>query len=147
MKGQIEFRDVSAEYSLTSQPVLRDISLTIAPGTKLGICGRTGSGKSSFILAILRMIEIQRGELTIDGVSLQACPRNVVRSKVTVIPQDLFLISDRSVRDNLTGFNTNCRDNEQKILDPLEKDRLGESIDSRAEGLDAKIGDTSLSAG
>ncbi|CRG84683.1 hypothetical protein PISL3812_01936 [Talaromyces islandicus] len=147
-EGQVVLHDVSAGYSLTAQPVLRDISFTVTPGTGLGICGRTGSGKSSLILAILRMVEIQKGNLTIDGVDLQTCPRHIVRSKVTVIPQDPLLLSDRSVRDNLTGFITDSTENDDlRILNALEKVQLREYVESFAGALDAKIGDLFLSTG
>ncbi|EEA19265.1 hypothetical protein TMatcc_010173 [Talaromyces marneffei ATCC 18224] len=146
-EGQVVFDDISAGYSLIDQPILRDICLTVASGTRLGICGRTGSGKSSLILAILRMIEIQKGNLTIDGVNLQTCPRHIVRSKVTVIPQDPFLLSDRSVRDNLRGFIAASENDDLKILDALDKVQLREYIDSFAEGLDTKIDDLFLSTG
>lgn len=149
-EGRLVFRNVSAGYTLAAQPVLRNISLTVDPGTKLGICGRTGAGKSSLILAILRMIELQTGQLTIDDVDLTTCPRDTVRNRVTVIPQEPVLLPSRSVRENLTGFtavvDTATMFDDSTILEALQKVQLREYVES-AGGLDAKMKDIALSAG
>lgn len=149
--GRLVFNNISAGYTLTGQPVLRNISLTVESRTKLGICGRTGSGKSSLILAILRMVEVQSGQLTIDGLNLLTCPREIVRNRVTVIPQEPLLLSSRSVRDNLTGFSTpadtTATINDLTILEALEKVQLRDQVESCGGGLDAKIEDIALSAG
>jgi ABC-type multidrug transport system fused ATPase/permease subunit len=151
-EGRLVFRNVSSGYSMTSQPVLRNISLTVDTGTKLGICGRTGSGKSSLVLAILRMIEVQTGELTIDGVDLVTCPRETVRNKVTVIPQEPVLVSSKPVRDNLTGFTspagtTTTAFDDSAILGALEKAQLREYVESCPGSLNARVDDIALSAG
>lgn len=143
-EGYIALHGVSAGYH--DQPVLRDVSLAVAPGTKLGICGRTGCGKSSIILAILRMIEIQDGEISIYGVNLKTCPREIIRNKVTVIPQDPLLFPGRSVRENLTGFIT-AGTTDLKIFQALDKVQLRECVEYCPGGLDTKIDDLFLSAG
>ncbi|PWY69102.1 multidrug resistance protein MDR [Aspergillus heteromorphus CBS 117.55] len=141
-QGQIAFHDLSASYDASSPPILRNITLTIPAGTKLGICGRTGSGKSSLLLTLLRMTEIQNGDITIDGVSLKFYPRDIIRNKVTVIPQEPVLFRG-SVRDNITAF-TAVDDDE--VLLALEKVHLQAHV-LRHGGLDAKIDDLPLSAG
>lgn len=150
-EGRLVFRNVSAGYTLATQPVLRNIAFTVEPGTKLGICGRTGSGKSSLILANLRMIEVQSGDITIDHVDLATCPREIVRDRVTVIPQEPVLLSSMSLRDNLTGFTrlavTPERFDDQTILEALQKVQLRTYVESYAGGLDTKIDDIALSAG
>lgn len=150
-EGRLVFRNVSAGYTLATPPVLRDISVTVEPGTKLGISGRTGSGKSSLILAILRMIEVQSGEITIDGVDLVTCSREIVRNRVTVVSQEPVLLSSRSVRDNLTAFTrpagTPARFDDPTILETLEKVQLRAYIESYSGGLDTKIDDIALSTG
>lgn len=149
-EGHVVLHNVYAGYEFTARPVLRNISLTVASGTKLGICGRTGSGKSSLLLTILRMIEVQSGELSIDGVNLKTCPRQIIRNKVTVIPQEPVLFSGRSVRENLTGiFTAGCivaENQDLEIRQSLEKVQLREYVES-CGGLDAKIDDLFLSTG
>ncbi|KAH8701635.1 multidrug resistance protein MDR [Talaromyces proteolyticus] len=141
-EGHLVFHNMSAGYQSATQPVLRNISLTVPAGTKLGVCGRTGSGKSSLVLAVLRMIEIQSGDLVIDGVSLQSCPRQIVRSRVTVISQEPVLFQ-RSVRDNVAGLLTV---DDSVIFDALEKVHLRELVEIHG-GLKAMINTLALSAG
>ncbi|EHK99656.1 putative Metal resistance protein YCF1 [Glarea lozoyensis 74030] len=97
-RGGIEFHNMSAEYK-PSEPVLRGISLSIQPGQKIGVCGRTGSGKSSLVLSIFRMIEMSAGRITIDDIDISTIPRQELRSRLVGVPQDSYLLSG-SVRLN-----------------------------------------------
>ncbi|KAJ5968959.1 multidrug resistance protein MDR [Penicillium viridicatum] len=137
-EGSIIFQDAVMSYEPAASPILRHITLTISPGSKLGICGRTGSGKSSLILALLRM----SGDVIIDGISLQSCPRDTIRGKVTVIPQEPVLFPD-TVRENVAAFKVIDDDG---VLRALEKVELREHVMAHG-GLDAKIDDLPLSAG
>jgi len=67
--------------------VLKDLSFTIKGGEKIGIVGRTGSGKSSLFLAILRIIEPAEGQILIDDVNISKLGLDDLRSKITIIPQ------------------------------------------------------------
>lgn len=141
-KGHLVLQNVCASYNPASQPVLQNVSFSVPPGAKLGVCGRTGSGKSSLILAILRMLELQSGDIQIDGVSLQTCPRETMRQRVTVVPQDAVLFRG-SVFDNVAGFSAA---NDRDVLDALDKVELRGYVESRG-GLDAQIDEVALSAG
>jgi ABC-type multidrug transport system fused ATPase/permease subunit len=91
-EGSIVVSDVSATYSLDLDPALHHINISIPAGQKLGICGLSGSGKSSFVATLLRMLEITEGTILIDGVDISIIPRKVLRERLTVIPQDpIFL--------------------------------------------------------
>jgi len=81
-------------------PALKDVSLEVQPGEKLGIVGRTGSGKSSVILACFRMVEASGGALTLDGWALSSVPLLALRCRMGVIPQDSWLFSG-TIRSNL----------------------------------------------
>lgn len=142
LRGDLAMKSLSAGYELSSRPVLRHVSFSISAGKKLGICGRTGSGKSSLVLAILRMIEIQSGEIIIDGISLASLPRDLIRRKLTVIPQEPVLFRG-TVRENVTGFTIV---DDGKVLDTLGKVQLSDYIQSHG-GLDAEIDNVPLSAG
>lgn len=98
--GRIEFSNVTAAYTLTGNEVLQDLNLTIPAGQKIGICGRSGSGKSSLITSLFRMLEIKEGTLTVDGVDLSTVPRQTVRERFNAIPQDPIFIKG-SIRANL----------------------------------------------
>ena len=99
-------------HTSTKQEDLRtlaisNIDLSIRPGQKIGICGRTGSGKSSLTLSLLRMVELIRGTIPVDGIDISTLPRSIVRSRINVIPQNMFFMKG-SVREELDVFSQNA---------------------------------------
>lgn len=80
--------------------MLKNFSLEIYSGEKIAICGPSGSGKSSLILAILGMVELQGGQITIDDVPLSSISGKHARSRINVIPQETFFLPG-TVRLNL----------------------------------------------
>ncbi|TAQ88798.1 hypothetical protein B7494_g2879 [Chlorociboria aeruginascens] len=140
--GLIVFQEVTAAYESSASPVLRNISMTVYPGQKIGICGRTGSGKSSLLLTLLRILEIQSGSILIDGVDLSTIPREKVRTSMTTIPQDPFIFND-TVRINADPTGVASDD---KIISALSKVKLWDTIESRG-GLDAQMKVQPLSHG
>ncbi|MFP5326637.1 MAG: ABC transporter ATP-binding protein [Acidimicrobiia bacterium] len=101
----VEFDGVTFAYDSTSVPALRDVTLTIAPGTHVGVVGRTGSGKTTIGRLILRLWDAQDGEVRVGGVDVRTLKRDALRRRVAVVTQDVELFS-ASVRDNLTLFGT-----------------------------------------
>ena len=98
-KGSITFQDVSMSYYPGGTQVLRNISLSIKAGAKIGVVGRTGSGKSSFVAALMRMPEAE-GDILIDNVLLRNINLKESRRAITVLGQNPALFSG-SVRKNL----------------------------------------------
>ncbi|RLL96888.1 hypothetical protein CFD26_106852 [Aspergillus turcosus] len=142
-RGAVEFRDITASYaSDMNHPVLKHLSLDIQPGQKVGICGRTGSGKSSLLSALFRMIELQSGSITVDGIDLNNISRREVRSRLIAIPQDPFLLPG-TVRFNASPGET-VADNQ--IIEALEKVGLWEHVQKRG-GLATDIDILALSHG
>ncbi|KFY10231.1 hypothetical protein V491_07753 [Pseudogymnoascus sp. VKM F-3775] len=128
--------------SASSDIILRDISISIKAGEKIGICGRTGSGKSSLILAILRLLSIRSGSITIDSVDISSIPRAAVRSRITTIPQDpVFLPS--SIRSNL---DPHCCSNDEAITTALFRVGLWTVVETHG-GLNTDIAQLPLSHG
>lgn len=84
------------------EPVLTDVSLDIPAGSMVGISGRTGSGKSSLILTLLRLLLPSSGTVRIDGVDLATLPGDLVRASITTIPQDPYFPPRRSLRQSLS---------------------------------------------
>ncbi|OCK85970.1 putative multidrug resistance protein [Lepidopterella palustris CBS 459.81] len=140
-QGAIEFQDVTASYG-PSAPALHNISMAIKPGQKIGICGRTGSGKSSLLLALFCLLELDSGTIFIDGIDLRTIPREVIRTRMIAIPQDPFVLSS-SVRTNAdpAGAATDAA-----IISALDKVQLWDSIQARG-GLDAQMKAQPLSQG
>ncbi|KAF5000296.1 hypothetical protein FDECE_11257 [Fusarium decemcellulare] len=155
--GQIEIDEVSASYDSSSENegaiaspsklALRDLKLSIQPGQKVAICGRTGSGKSTLILLLLRLLDPLPScatNMQIDGIPLHEIDRATLRKRVIAIPQDaVFLPDGSSVKANIdplgTATNAQC-------LDVLEAIRLSGFVDDRG-GLDAGMSADDLSAG
>lgn len=90
--GKIEFKSVSYRYSETLQPVLKNLNFVIQPNEKIGICGRTGSGKSSLIGALFRLA-VNEGDILIDGINTNTIDLYELRSKIAIICQDPVLFS------------------------------------------------------
>ncbi|KAJ3229676.1 Canalicular multispecific organic anion transporter 2 [Chytriomyces hyalinus] len=102
--GVLEFRNVSMRYQAGLPLVLNKISLKTRRHEKIGVVGRTGSGKSSLMLSIFRMIDFEEGEVVIDGISTKSLGLKDLRSRLSIIPQDPILFSG-TVRSNMDPFN------------------------------------------
>ncbi|XP_071051524.1 ATP-binding cassette sub-family C member 4-like [Onthophagus taurus] len=102
-KGQIEFKDVSLKYSEFDGNILKHLNFLVNHQEKIGIVGRSGAGKSSIISAIFRMAKIE-GSIKIDEINTESIPLNVLRDKISIIPQEPALFS-ASVRFNLDPWN------------------------------------------
>lgn len=131
-EGNITVSNLSATYSLDKDPALRNVDLEIPAGTKLGICGASGSGKSSFVATLLHMLEITSGQVSIDGVDISTLPRNVLRERLTVIPQDPVFMKG-TVRQNLDPL---ARADAEAAKIVLEKVRLWDVVNEKG-GLEA----------
>ena len=92
-RGEIVFRDVRMRYHPDSSDALRGVSLTIPPGSRVAVVGRSGSGKSSLLRVLLGVSPYHAGSVTIDGVELRDVPRDVLRARLSIIPQDPLLLS------------------------------------------------------
>ncbi|XP_050405501.1 ATP-binding cassette sub-family C member 10 isoform X2 [Patella vulgata] len=105
IQGSFSFHQVYMKYRDGLPNALDGVTFDTEPCEKIGIVGRTGSGKSSLFLVLFRMVEIQHGEVMIDGINLQHLDLIDVRSRIAIIPQDPFLFSG-TVRDNLDPTNS-----------------------------------------
>lgn len=141
--GHIALEGVTASYGSLDEAVLHDITLKIQHGEKLAICGRTGSGKSSLISAILRLLDIQSGTITIDGVDVSTIPRQTVRESINTLSQEPFFLHG-TVRENL-DFDGSAEDDVLKSV--LTDVGLWEQLSADDEGLDADMDEETLSHG
>uniref|UniRef100_A0A667ZNK8 ATP-binding cassette, sub-family C (CFTR/MRP), member 10 n=1 Tax=Myripristis murdjan TaxID=586833 RepID=A0A667ZNK8_9TELE len=134
-QGWLEFRGAVLAYRDGLPNALDGVSLVVRPGEKVGIVGRTGSGKSTLFLALFRMVELNRGQILVDA-SLVNAVVALCRSKLAIIPQDPFLFGG-SVRENLDPYG---RRPDRQLLDVLEQCHLG-AVVGRMGGLDAEVGE------
>uniref|UniRef100_A0AAQ6A891 ATP-binding cassette sub-family C member 5 n=1 Tax=Amphiprion ocellaris TaxID=80972 RepID=A0AAQ6A891_AMPOC len=123
-QGELVFRDVEMRYQENLPLVLNKISCTIRPKEKVGIVGRTGSGKSSLGVVLFRLVERYGGSILIDGVDISDIGLADLRSKLSIIPQDPVLFSG-TVRSNLDPFN---QYSEQQIWDALDRSHMKECV-------------------
>ncbi|THY75978.1 putative ABC transporter [Aureobasidium pullulans] len=142
-RGAVVFSGAFAKY--TSDPGaydLNNVSFKIAPGTKVAICGRTGSGKSSLMLALFRLLPLRHGNIFVDGTDIKDVNPGVLRRSIIAIPQHPFLLPG-TVRENLDPENELS---DADLLAAIDKVHLLELINSRG-GLDTDIDQQSLSQG
>uniref|UniRef100_A0A671Y2H3 ATP-binding cassette, sub-family C (CFTR/MRP), member 9 n=1 Tax=Sparus aurata TaxID=8175 RepID=A0A671Y2H3_SPAAU len=133
--GEIKIQDLCVRYDPMLKPVLKHVNAYIEPGQKVGICGRTGSGKSSLSLAFFNMVDIFEGKIVIDGIDICKLPLQTLRSRLSIILQDPVLFSG-SIRFNLDPERT-CTDD--RLWEALEIAQLKNMVKALPGGLDAVV--------
>ncbi|XP_056229585.1 multidrug resistance-associated protein 5 isoform X3 [Seriola aureovittata] len=134
-QGELVFREVEMRYQENLPLVLNRISCTIRPKEKVGIVGRTGSGKSSLGVVLFRLVECCGGSILIDGIDISDIGLANLRSKLSIIPQDPVLFSG-TVRSNLDPFN---QYSEEQIWDALERSHMKECVSQLSLKLEAEV--------
>lgn len=130
-KGTINFRDISLAYYPGGPQVLRNISLSIKAGAKVGILGRTGSGKSSLVAALMRMPEAE-GDILIDDVVLRSINLRGSRQAITVLGQNPVLFSG-SVRKNLDIMEQFQDADLWRALEQVQMNNLVENLEGQLD--------------
>uniref|UniRef100_A0A673IAI5 ATP-binding cassette sub-family C member 9-like n=1 Tax=Sinocyclocheilus rhinocerous TaxID=307959 RepID=A0A673IAI5_9TELE len=133
--GEIKIHDLCVRYDTMLKPVLKHVNAHINPGQKVGICGRTGSGKSSLSLAFFNMVDVFEGKIVIDGIDICKLPLQTLRSRLSIILQDPVLFSG-SIRLNLDPERT-CTDD--RLWEALEIAQLKNIVKALPGGLDAVV--------
>jgi ATP-binding cassette subfamily B multidrug efflux pump len=100
LQGNINFKDVDFTYPHTGIEALKHFNLEIKKGSKVAIVGRTGSGKTTIAQLLLRMYDVTRGKIELDGIDIRELDLRDTREQVSYVPQDVFLFSD-SVNNNI----------------------------------------------
>jgi ABC-type multidrug transport system fused ATPase/permease subunit len=133
--GNLEFENLSVRYAKHLPLVLNDISFKVAAGERVGIIGRTGSGKSTLFQALYRFVEFESGDIKIGGVSIQQISLPKLRRALAIIPQDptLFL---GTLRSNLDRYNEYT---DTEIEAVLQKACLWNFINSLPMGLNSRV--------
>lgn len=146
LKGAIRFEDVSFRYDEEKDQALEDVSFEIEAGEMLAVVGRTGSGKSTLVEMIPRLIEPDEGCVVVDGRNVREVPLDVLRSSIGYVSQDVFLFSD-SVRNNI-AFGVDDADLEA-VEEAARQAELLENVDEFPRRFETRVGErgTTLSGG
>src|SRR6056297_1938929 len=104
IEGKIEFKDLSFQYNGSEEQVLKNINLEIKPGQTAAFLGRTGAGKTTIINLLLRLFNVDKGEIFIDSHDINNLPIKLLRNKIGVVPQDNFLFSS-TIAENIAFFD------------------------------------------
>lgn len=140
--GELTLKDVSASYTRDGEDVLKGISLSVSAGEKVGICGRSGSGKSSLVLTLLRLLDNNSGSVTLDGVDLGTISRQTIRERITALPQEAINLPG-SLRDNIDPLTAST---DEVVNAALSKVGLLELVEQRG-GLAADLKEIGFSQG
>lgn len=124
-EGLVEFKNVSLRYADNLKPVLKNLSFTAMPNSKIGIVGRTGAGKSTLITALFRFFDVSEGQICIDHVPIESIDLPTLRSALTIIPQDPVLFSG-TIRSNIDPYDEY---NDEKLYRALERVTLISTIE------------------
>jgi ABC-type multidrug transport system fused ATPase/permease subunit len=155
--GEVEFVDFDASYSADSALVLKKVDLDIRPTEKVGVCGRSGSGKSSMLASLLHLLEFRSGQIKIDGVDISRIPRETLRARINVIPQEPFWVTTETVRFNMDPWryaeasreaepDSSSRSSDSVLIAALTECRIWPVVEARG-GLDAVMAAEFLSHG
>lgn len=144
-EAHLRFTNVSCKYAVSTKPVLHRVSFEIMPGQKVGVIGRTGSGKSTLIKLLWRILDFYEGEVLIDGKSLKDVDLKSLRSQIMIVNQEVALL-EGTLRENIDiRLQDDSKDVQLKeILDKLGfsnaqylKDGLAMHIDNEGSNLSA----------
>lgn len=119
IKGEIEFRNLNFAYN--GKPVLQDINLKINQGETVAFVGKTGSGKSTLISLIPRLLDAPENSVLVDGVSVKNYPLQQLRKAISVVPQETFLFSDTIAENIAFGVD----DSKFQISNSKSNDKSG----------------------
>ncbi|KAL1602875.1 hypothetical protein SLS59_004530 [Nothophoma quercina] len=124
-EGRLEVRNLNAKYAPELPLVLKGLSFSIPARQRVGVVGRTGSGKSSLSLALFRVLEAEKGSIMVDGVDISKIRLSDLRSRMAIIPQDPVLFSG-TLRSNLDPFD---KHSDGELNDALHRVHLLDSDD------------------
>ena len=142
-KGKIEFINYSTKYRPNTIIVLNDLNFIINPNEKIGVVGRTGSGKSTLTLSLFRIIEPFKGKILIDNIDISQIGLKLLRKSITVIPQEPFLI-EGNLRENIDPLGNYTKIEIENVLNSIGLDYLQLNDEIEENGKNLSIGEKQL---
>jgi ATP-binding cassette, subfamily C (CFTR/MRP), member 1 len=130
-KGEVIVKDATMRYRKELPLVLNGLNIHVQPHEKIGICGRTGAGKSSIMVSMFRFVELESGSIEIDGIDIKDIGLSTLRSSITIIPQDPIMYST-TIRENLDPLKTST---DEDMWSALEKCKMKDTVMKYSEKL------------
>jgi ABC-type multidrug transport system fused ATPase/permease subunit len=137
-RGEIHVQDFKVRYAAHLPLVLKGLNFKLAAGSRVGLIGRTGSGKSTFFQSLFRFIEAEDGKIEIDGVNIASVPLERLRRSLAIIPQDPTLFMG-TIRNNLDRYQEY---REEDVIAALKQVFLWDYVSSLPLGLDAPVSES-----
>ncbi len=138
IKGNIEFNNVSFKFNDTNQEVLKDITFKIKAGETVAIVGKTGSGKSTVVNLLVRMLEVSNGNIFIDGVDIKDIKKSWIRENIGIILQDPFLYATTIYENIKIGLDDV---NEEEVYEAAKIAAIHDDIMQFEEGYNTLVGE------
>ncbi|GLA02364.1 hypothetical protein AnigIFM60653_001767 [Aspergillus niger] len=142
-RGDVKFFNVFASYRPDDQPILHDVTLSISAGEMVAICGPSGSGKSSLVQLLFRLLEPDNGQITIDGLDISSISCQDIRSSLSCISQAVTILPG-TVRQNIDPPGNQP---DESIINVLKKVKLWDIVSTQLGGLDGLVQEESFSQG
>ncbi len=139
----IRFDEVSFRYSNDGPWVLRNFNLNIAKGSRLGIIGNTGSGKSTAIDLLMGLLTPTEGSILVDGQPLTGNTKNAWQKKIAHVPQSIYL-ADSSLAENIAFGIPKSDINMTRVREAAKQAQIADFIESRSGGYEAKVGERGI---
>lgn len=138
--GHIEFRNVSYTYPNSGIKAIDDVSFVLNSSERIGVIGRTGSGKSTLIKLIMRQIDPQEGEILLDGVNIKEINIDQYRDQIGIVPQDVFLFSD-TINNNILFGSLDGTINDRDIVEVTKEAHVHHNIVSFKNSYNTLLGE------
>ncbi|KAL6999151.1 Canalicular multispecific organic anion transporter 2 [Sarracenia purpurea var. burkii] len=135
LHGEVDIRDLQVRYAPLMPLVLRGLTCTFRGEMRTGIVGRTGSGKSTLIQTLFRIVEPAAGQILIDGINISSIGLHDLRSRLSIIPQDPTMF-EGTVRSNLDPLEEYT---DEQIWEALDKCQLGDEVRKKESKLDSAV--------
>ena len=140
MGRSIQFKDVRFQYNSNSPWVLDEVNLTISKGTRVGIIGSTGSGKSTVLDLLMGLLQPTRGNILVDGKLITADDNRAWQRSISHVPQSIYL-ADTSIAENI-AFGVPCNEIDIALVrKAAQQARIADFIEGRPEGYSAVVGE------
>ena len=137
-KGRIEFSDVSFQYKTKDDKTLSNITFSAEPGELIALVGKSGSGKSTLVKLLPRFYEINKGEILLDGISIQNIRLSDLRKQIAMVNQDVILFND-TIENNIAYANTDK--SAQQVREAARRAHADEFIEKLPDQYDTVVGD------